>query len=73
MEAGLLHSQDGIRRGARVQIVGGHPGFQVSIAGTALQDGGRDEYVQVRNNSTGRIVNAHVTGSGTVQTAASPR
>lgn len=66
----FLYAEDGVRRGQGVRIVAGRPGFEVSIAGTALQDGAPSAMVTVRNRSTGRIVNARVVGNGVVQLVA---
>ncbi len=66
----FLHSEAGIRRGQVVRIVAGRDGFEVSIAGIALQDGAPDAMVTVRNQSTGRIVPARVVGDGVVRLAA---
>jgi len=69
LRAQYLHAEIGVRRGQPVRIIGGAPGFQVSIAGTAMDDAGIGEATRVRNASTGRILTAVVSGEGTVSTA----
>ncbi|MCW7536534.1 flagellar basal body P-ring formation chaperone FlgA [Aquabacterium sp. A7-Y] len=56
-----------LRRGDKVQIVARHAGIEVSVAGEALEAGGRGEVVRVRNAKTGRVIQARITSSSTVE------
>lgn len=66
LRAGDLQGEPGVRRGQAVRIVASGNGFQVHIAGTALQDGAIGETVRVRNRSSGRTAKAQVLAAGVV-------
>lgn len=62
----LLQAPVAVRRGQPVRIVGTGSGFQVAVAGTALEDGAAGDTVRIRNASTGRATTATVLGPGLV-------
>lgn len=68
----LLQGGSAVGRGQPVRIVAGGRGFQVAIAGTALEDGAVGEVVRIRNASTGRPARATVLGPGVVSLEAQP-
>lgn len=67
-----LQGASAVARGQPVRIVGGGPGFQVAVAGTALEDGAAGDSVRVRNASTGKSARARVLGPGLVSLEAPP-
>jgi len=56
-----------VERGASVRIRIGGAGLDVETAGVALADAARGERVTVRNDASGRLVEAIVSGRGTVE------
>lgn len=65
----FLQPQILIQRGQAVQIVARHDGIEVSVPGEALQSGGRDELIRVRNLGSKRIISAVVLDAGSVAPA----
>src|SRR5690606_29040280 len=58
-----------VERGSKVQIVARRGAVEITSAGEALSAGEVGSQVRVRNQSSGRIVHAWVTGPGRVSTA----
>jgi flagella basal body P-ring formation protein FlgA len=58
-----------VRRGDQVVIRADLPGMDVRASGTALGSAAAGERLRVRNESSGRIVEAIVTARGEVRTA----
>ncbi len=67
LEPGLVRDPPLVRRGQPVTLVAGRPGLEVRMAGTALQDGARDQVVAVRNNRSRRLVRGRVVAPGLVR------
>lgn len=70
LTAGLVESprsQVLVKRGQGVRMRVQAPGFIVTAAGEALQDGRGGEYIKVRNIDTNRVVVAKVALDGTVE------
>jgi flagella basal body P-ring formation protein FlgA len=55
-----------VKRGELVSIVAENNGFSVKMSGTAMSNGSKGERVQVRNNSSKRIVEGVVEEFGVV-------
>ncbi len=55
-----------IKRGDPVNIIARSPSFSVRMAGQALADGRAGQLIDVRNQSSGRVVSAVVDGRGVV-------
>lgn len=64
---GMLAHRQLVKRGDRVMLDAGSGMVQVRAAGVALDGGDRGDRVAVRSSSSGRTVQAQVTGAGTVQ------
>jgi flagellar basal body P-ring formation protein FlgA len=58
-----------IRRGAQVRITSAGANISISVAGTALEDGGAGDRVRVRNLSSARVVEGVVQTDGAVRIA----
>lgn len=58
-----------VRRNQPVHIVAHKEQIEVTVPGIALDNGGQDEIIRVRNVTTGRIISARVTSLGTVEPA----
>lgn len=71
LRVALLSSPTLVKRGEAVRIVARIDQVEVSMAGEALDGGGRGALVRVRNAS-GTIIRARVTEAGTVQPADQP-
>ncbi|WP_182187757.1 flagellar basal body P-ring formation chaperone FlgA [Pectinatus frisingensis] len=56
-----------IKRGALVHIVANKNGLNVQTDGLAMADGGKDDFIQVKNTVTGTIVNGKVVDENTVE------
>ncbi|WP_174873887.1 flagellar basal body P-ring formation chaperone FlgA [Vogesella oryzae] len=65
----FLQPQLLVQRGQAVQIVARQGGIEVSVPGEALQSGGRNEVIRVRNSTSKRIISAVVLDAGTVAPA----
>lgn len=63
----LLKGVEAIRRGQAVQIVANTGPVQVTVPATAMQNGAIDDVIRVKNANNGKIINARVTGPGTVE------
>ena len=55
-----------VKRGDLVTIRNRHDGFEISMSGQALSDGELGQRIKVRNEQSGRVIQATVTGPGTV-------
>lgn len=55
-----------VRKGDSVMIQAGSEGLQVSMPGIALEDGSLRENIQVRNRSSGKVIDARVISEGKV-------
>lgn len=62
----LLRGGSAVARGQPLRIVATGQGFQIAIAGTALEDGGVGDSVRIRNTSTGKTTRARVLAPGVV-------
>nr|WP_315257933.1 flagellar basal body P-ring formation chaperone FlgA [uncultured Duganella sp.] len=60
-----------VKRGEPVSIVARHEQIEVSMAGEALDSGGRGDTVRVRN-ANGTVLRARVAGAGTVVPLSAP-
>jgi flagella basal body P-ring formation protein FlgA len=60
-----------VKRGEPVRIVARHEQIEVSMAGDALDAGGRGDTVRVRN-ANGTVIRARVTGASTVEPVSAP-
>ena len=56
-----------VKRGDSVRIVAGNGQIEVTVAGEALESGGRDAIVKVRNAGNGNVIRARVVAEGMVQ------
>lgn len=55
-----------VRQGEPVELVFGRGGVEVTLRGTARQDGAEGQIVSVRNEIDGRLITGRVTGPGRV-------
>ncbi len=62
----LLRGGSAVAHGQPLRIVATGQGFQIAIAGTALEDGGVGDSVRIRNTSTGKTTRARVLAPGVV-------
>lgn len=53
-----------IKKGDRITISSDKPGFSIRMSGTALTDGALGQKIRIRNQSSGRIIQATVLESG---------
>jgi flagella basal body P-ring formation protein FlgA len=60
-----------VKRGEPVRIVARHEQIEVTMAGDALDAGGRGDTVRVRN-ANGVVIRARVTGASTVEPVSAP-
>ncbi|MPV70250.1 flagellar basal body P-ring formation chaperone FlgA [Burkholderia sp. BE17] len=67
IHARMLKGVEAIRRGQAVQIEANTGPVHVSVPGTAMQNGAIDDVIRVKNASTGKVITARVTGTGTVE------
>ncbi|WP_206995215.1 flagellar basal body P-ring formation chaperone FlgA [Trinickia mobilis] len=67
VQARFLQGETAVKRGQMVRIVARNQQIEITAAGTALQNGAKDEVIRVRNTSTGKIIAARVTGPGIVE------
>jgi len=67
IQARLLKGVEAIRRGQAVQIVANTGPVEVTVPGTAMQNGAIDDVIRVKNASTGKVITARVTSAGTVE------
>lgn len=58
-----------VRRNQSVHIVARREQVEVTVPGIALDNGGQDDIIRVRNVGTGRVISARVTALGTVEPA----
>ena len=56
-----------ICKGDTVLITANNTAVSVSVAGIALNDGGKGDKIRVQNNASRRIIDAVVTNHGTVK------
>lgn len=71
LRKGLLSAPTLVKRGEPVRIVARHEQIEVSMAGEALDAGGRGDAVRVRN-ANGTVIRARVTGAATVEPVSAP-
>ena len=55
-----------VKRGERISIQSGKPGFLISMPGIAIMDGIKGQQIPVRNASSQRVIHATVTAPGQV-------
>ncbi|EGO64074.1 flagellar basal body P-ring formation chaperone FlgA [Acetonema longum] len=67
LTASLLNQPVQVKRNSPVTIVGRVAGIEITAAGVALQDGRNGQVIQVRNQSSQRVVAAKVISAGMVQ------
>lgn len=67
IQARLLKGVEAIRRGQAVQIIASTGPVEVSVPGTAMQNGAVDDVIRVKNASTGKTITARVKGAGVVE------
>jgi flagella basal body P-ring formation protein FlgA len=71
LRKGVLSAPTLVKRGEPVRIVARHEQIEVSMAGEALDAGGRGDSVRVRN-ANGTVIRARVTGAATVEPISAP-
>jgi flagella basal body P-ring formation protein FlgA len=67
LRAGQLSSPVLVKRGDAVMMVARRDGIEVSMAGEAMDAGGKGAVVRVRNAGSGQVVRMRVSGAGTVE------
>ena len=67
LRSGQLSSPVLVKRGDAVMMVARREGIEVSMAGEALDAGGKGAVVRVRNAGSGQVVRMRVAGPGTVE------
>ena len=67
LRSGQLSSPVLVKRGDAVMMIARREGIEVSIAGEALDAGGKGAVVRVRNAGSGQVVRMRVAGPGTVE------
>jgi flagellar basal body P-ring formation protein FlgA len=67
LRSGQLSTPILVKRGDAVTMVARRDGIEVSMAGEALDAGGRGATVRVRNANSGQVVRMRVSGAGTVE------
>jgi flagella basal body P-ring formation protein FlgA len=67
LRSGQLSSPVLVKRGDAVLMVARREGIEVSMAGEALDAGGKGAVVRVRNAGSGQVVRMRVAGPGTVE------
>jgi flagella basal body P-ring formation protein FlgA len=67
LRSGQLSSPVLVKRGDAVTMVARRDGIEVSMAGEALDAGGKGTVVRVRNAGSGQVVRMRVAGPGTVE------
>jgi flagellar basal body P-ring formation protein FlgA len=63
----MLKEHPVISKGQEVVILASSPNFEVKMAGTALQNGAPGERINVKNNNSGRTVQAIIVNNNTVR------
>lgn len=63
----MLKEHPVISKGQEVVIIAGSSNFEVKMAGTALQNGAPGERINVKNNNSGRTVQAIIVNDNTVR------
>jgi flagella basal body P-ring formation protein FlgA len=63
----MLKVQPVVTKGQEVVITASSSGFEVKMAGTAMQNGARGERIAVKNNNSGRTIQAVIVDNHTVQ------
>lgn len=63
----MLKAQPAVSKGQEVVILASSPNFQVKMAGTAMQNGAKGERIAVKNNNSGRTVQAVILDNHTVR------
>ncbi|KQV50176.1 flagellar biosynthesis protein FlgA [Massilia sp. Root335] len=67
LRSGQLSTPILVKRGDAVTMVARREGIEVSMAGEALDAGGKGAVVRVRNAGSGQVVRMRVAGPGTVE------
>lgn len=67
LRSGQLSSPVLVKRGDAVMMIARREGIEVSMAGEALDAGGKGAVVRVRNAGSGQVVRMRVAGPGTVE------
>jgi flagella basal body P-ring formation protein FlgA len=67
LRSGQLSTPVLVKRGDAVTMVARREGIEVSMAGEALDAGGKGAVVRVRNAGSGQVVRMRVAGPGTVE------
>jgi flagella basal body P-ring formation protein FlgA len=67
LRSGQLSNPVLVKRGDAVTMVARREGIEVSMAGEALDAGGKGAVVRVRNAGSGQVVRMRVAGPGTVE------
>jgi flagella basal body P-ring formation protein FlgA len=67
LRSGQLSSPVLVKRGDAVTMVARRDGIEVSMAGEAMDAGGKGAVVRVRNAGSGQVVRMRVAGPGTVE------
>jgi flagella basal body P-ring formation protein FlgA len=67
VQARFLQEEAAVKRGQMVQIVARNQQLEITMPGTALQNGAKDDVIRVRNTRTGKVVAARVTAPGIVE------
>lgn len=71
VQSRFLRGAQTLKRGQPVRIVARSQRIEVTAAGVAMQNGGENDVIQVRNVATGKIISARVTDASTVTPVAS--
>lgn len=67
LSASNLQAPTLVNKGDKVRIVARPGAFEVIMMGEAMRDGGRGDRIPVRNLSSGRVVEAIISGAGEVE------
>lgn len=66
LNSGLVERTSAIRKGDRIAIVSGTGGFNITVSGTAMEDGAVGENIRVKNSSSGKTLTGTVYGADKV-------
>jgi flagella basal body P-ring formation protein FlgA len=56
-----------IKKGDKITIIAKNNGFQISMKGTALTAGGKDDKIRVKNSKTKKIIQGIIFDAQTVK------
>lgn len=68
IRSNMIEQPQIIKKHDTVVIEAGHSGVTVTMTGQALESGAINESIQIKNNSSGKVVKAKILGSGRVTT-----